>query len=178
MKLSEKEISRLEFARQSERQHPEIKFSGPFYLSSSAVIGSSGFGWARNEEGVLEEVKHSGGVKIGTYVQIREFVTIDQATVKGTYTTIGESTKLDHFVHIAHNAKIGNHNTIAAHCIIEGSCIVGDYNTFGAGVIMQTKTKLGNGNTVGSGSVITKDFSEVHNAVIIGSPARIIKYKE
>lgn len=173
--LSEKELKRLEFAKTSCYKPPVIQIDKTAIVHRSAVIGTSGFGYARGSDNSLIKIEHSGGVKISAGVEVRAFCTVDMATVQGVYTEIGECSKLDHGVHISHNVSIGKNNTLAAHCIIEGSCIVGDNNTFGAGVIMQRKTKLGSNNIIGSGAVITKDFGD--NLIIVGNPAMVLRTK-
>lgn len=171
MKLSDKELKRLEFAKSSVHVSRTPEIHPEANVSSMALIGCDGFGAARDIDGKLVKINHSGTVKIEKYVVIRPFCTIDRGTINDT--EIGEGSCLDHGVHVAHNVKIGKYNTFAAHCIIEGSCEVGNFNTFGAGVIMQRKTKVGSNCTIGSGSVITKDFGD--NLVIVGSPARVLR---
>ena len=173
MNLTEKQQKRLDFARNSIYKAPLIQISKTAIIHRSAVIGTSGFGYQRDEESKLIKIRHSGGVKILDSVEVRALVTIDAATVEGNFTEIGEGCKIDHHCHIAHNVKIGKHNSFANGCVIEGSCNVGDCNTFGTNVIMQRKTKLGSNNIIGSGAVITKDFGD--NLVIIGNPARILR---
>jgi len=171
--MTDKQLKRLEFARQSVPKESVEDVYDWRGIHETALIGADGFGWVRDEDGVLVKMNHAGGVKIGKDVEIRAFVTVDRATLEGNFTEIGEGVKIDHHCHVAHNVKIGKHNTLADGCIIEGSCEIGDFNTFGAGVIMQRKTKIGNNNIIGSGTVITKDFGD--NLVIVGSPARVLK---
>lgn len=171
--LSDRELNRLEFAKTSVHVSRTNVIHSTAKIDSTAIVGMDGFGAARDTDGTLVKINHSGTVVIGENVIIRAYCTIDRGTINDT--EIGEGTCLDHGIHVAHNAKIGKYNTLAAHCIIEGSCEVGDFNTFGAGVIMQRKTKIGNNCLVGSGSVITKDMPD--NAVIVGNPARIIRYR-
>lgn len=171
--MTDKDKARLEFARNSKWVRPMDKVSHLAVISRLCSIGLDGFGFARDEEGKLVRINHSGGVSIADFVEVRAYVTIDRATKEGEFTVIGEGTKIDHHCHIAHNCKIGTHNTLANGCSIEGSCQVGDKNTFGSMVVMQRKTRIGSNNIIGSGSVITKDFGD--NLLIVGNPARVLK---
>ncbi len=173
MNLTEKEQQRLEYAKESIHVTKDNVIHQDSYIHSSSrgSIGCDGFGFARDIDGGLVKMNHSGNVIIDKNVVIREFVTIDRA-VNGS-TIIGEGSCIDHHCHIAHGVKIGKYNTLAAHCVIEGSCEVGNFNTFGAGVIVQRKVSIGSGNIFGSGSVVTKDVGD--NLVLVGNPARIIK---
>lgn len=172
MKYSKEE--RLEFARTHKWAYPtdEISYSGTT-IHSTAMIGTPGFGFARDEKNELVQIPHAGNVIIEKNVMIRAFVTVDRGVKDSTI--IGEGTKIDHHSHVAHNVKIGKHNTLANGCIIEGSCIVGDYNTFGAGVIVQRKVRIGNNCVFGSGSVVVKDVED--NSIMVGNPARKLEKK-
>lgn len=168
--MTEKEFERLQFAKSSVHKLGVFSFDENVIIDESCVLNSDGFGFARDESGLLVKINHAGGVKVECNVIIRAFVTIDRATNEGEFTIIGEGTKIDHHCHIAHNAKIGKHNTLANGCIIEGSCEVGNCNTFGAGVIVQRKVKIGSGNIFGSGCVVVKDIG--NNGKYVGNPAR------
>jgi len=171
--MTEKEISRLEFAKGSVELRPFNNIHSSAYIDRTAVIGKDGFGWARDHDNTLVKMLHAGNVVIDKNVEIRAFVTVDRA-VKGS-THIGEGTKIDHHCHIAHNVQIGKWNTFANACCIEGSCIVGDFNTFGANVVVQRKVKIGNNCIFGSGSVVTKDVAD--NSIMVGNPAKLLMMK-
>lgn len=172
--MTEKEKERLEYAKNSVELHPYNNIHYSAFIHRTACIGDNGFGWARDVDGSLIEMKHGGNVVIEKNVVIRAYVTVDRA-VNGS-TVIGEGTKIDHHCHIAHAVKIGKHNTFANGCVIEGSCEVGDRNTFGTNVVVQRKVKIGSNNKFGSGTVVTKDIGD--NGVYVGNPARFLKPNE
>ena len=114
--LSRKETDRLEFARSSVDSRPYDRIHMNAKIDATAIIGLKGFGYARDEEGKLVTVNHSGNVVIESDVEIRALVTVDRA-VKGS-TTIGQGSKIDHHCHIAHNVTLGVWNTLAGGCKI------------------------------------------------------------
>ena len=54
--------------------------------------------------------------------------------------------------------------------------IVGDNCYFGLGCKIFGNGRIGNNVTVGAGAVVVKDVPD--NAVVVGNPARIIKYNK
>lgn len=52
--------------------------------------------------------------------------------------------------------------------------IIGDNVTLGANVVIIGKVRVGNNVVIGAGSVVVKDIPD--NAVVVGNPAKIIKY--
>jgi len=171
--MTDKELARLEFAKNSLHDRPQDKIHESVTIEQSARIGKDGFGFARDVDGTLVKVNHAGNVVIEKNVEIRAFVTVDRA-VNGN-TIIGQGTKIDHHCHIAHNVKIGKWNTLANGTVIEGSCEVGDFNTFGANVVVQRKVKIGSNCKFGSGAVVTKDVPD--NSIMVGNPARKLEKK-
>ncbi len=173
-KLSEKELNRLEFAKTSIHVTKVPQIHETAFIDSTAIIGHTGFGYARDNDGTLVRVNHSGNVVIGEEVEIRAYVTVDRGTVSDTI--IERGCKIDHKVHCSHNCKIGEYTTIAANSSIEGSCVIGSHCTIGSNVTVQRKVKVGNWVLIGSGSVVTKDIPDY--AIVVGSPARILRFRE
>lgn len=52
--------------------------------------------------------------------------------------------------------------------------IIGNNVTLGANVVIIGNIRIGNNVTVGAGSVVVKDIPD--NAIVVGNPARVIKY--
>lgn len=59
--------------------------------------------------------------------------------------------------------------------IIKNDYIIGDNCYFGYGSIIMGPVKIGNNVTIGAGCVVTKDIPD--NAVVVGNPSKIIKFK-
>ena len=92
------------------------------HLQSGVVIGSDGFGFAR--DGVAwTKVPQLGRVRIGPDVEIGANTTIDRGAIDDTIIEAG--VKLDNQIQIAHNVRIGEHTVIAACVGISGSTRIG-----------------------------------------------------
>lgn len=162
--MTDKEEARLAYAKSSTKKRTKNIIDPTAKINRSALIGDDGFGFARDYDGTLVKMQHTGNVIIEKDVEIRAFVTVDRA-VNGS-TIIGEGTKIDHHCHIAHGVKIGKWNTFADNTTIEGGCKIGDFNTFGSNVVVQKKVKVGSNCKIGSNSTIVKDVPD--NTIVTG----------
>jgi len=88
-----------------------------------AVIGSEGFGNARDEQKKWQSIAHLGRVCIGDDVNIGANTTIDRGTIDDT--VIHNGVKIDNLVQIAHNVIIGENTAIAAMTGIAGTTTIG-----------------------------------------------------
>ncbi|HVN98411.1 MAG TPA: UDP-3-O-(3-hydroxymyristoyl)glucosamine N-acyltransferase [Steroidobacteraceae bacterium] len=91
-------------------------------LQSGAVVGSDGFGFARDGAG-WTKVPQLGRVRIGADAEIGANTTIDRGAIEDTI--IGAGVKLDNQIQVAHNVQIGEHTVIAACTGISGSTRIG-----------------------------------------------------
>jgi UDP-3-O-[3-hydroxymyristoyl] glucosamine N-acyltransferase len=94
-------------------------------IHSGTVIGSDGFGFAPDEQGVFTKVPQIGNVVIGNDVEIGANCTIDRATMGST--KIGNGVKIDNLCQIAHNVEIGAHTAMASQAGIAGSAKLGKH---------------------------------------------------
>ena len=92
-------------------------------ISPGAVIGSEGFGNARDEQKNWQNIAHLGRVRIGDDVAIGANTTIDRGTIDDT--VIHNGVKIDNLVQIAHNVIIGENTAIAAMTGIAGTTTIG-----------------------------------------------------
>jgi UDP-3-O-[3-hydroxymyristoyl] glucosamine N-acyltransferase len=91
-------------------------------IHPGAVIGSDGFGYAR--DGVRwEKVPQLGRVVIGDDVEIGANTTIDRGALADT--VIADGVKLDNLIQIAHNVQIGEHTALAGCAAVAGSTTIG-----------------------------------------------------
>ena len=94
-------------------------------IHAGTVIGSDGFGFAPNEQGVFSKVPQIGNVILEDDVEIGANATIDCATLGSTI--IRKGVKIDNLVHLAHNVEIGEHSALAAQVGIAGSAKLGKH---------------------------------------------------
>ena len=92
-------------------------------VSPGAIIGSEGFGNAREKDKKWNAIAHLGNVIIGNNVSIGANTTIDRGSIENT--EIHDGVKIDNLVHIAHNVIIGEDTAIAATTGIAGTTIIG-----------------------------------------------------
>ncbi|UCB52123.1 MAG: UDP-3-O-(3-hydroxymyristoyl)glucosamine N-acyltransferase [Candidatus Zixiibacteriota bacterium] len=138
-------------------------------IHSGTVIGSDGFGYAR-ETGVHRKVPQIGGVKIEDEVEIGANVTVDRAALG--ITRIGKGTKIDNLVQIGHNVDIGEGCIIVAQVGIGGSTRVGDNAVLAGQAGLVGHIRIGKQVVIGAQSGVTKDVPD--GTTIFGYPAREI----
>jgi len=102
-------------------------------LHAGAVIGSDGFGYARENDKWLA-VPQLGRVVLGDDVDIGANTTIDRGTIADT--VIESGVKLDNLIQIGHNVHIGEHTAMAALVGIAGSTRIGARCMIGGAVVI------------------------------------------
>jgi len=98
------------------------KIGNNTFISSGVIIGSEGFGFAKQGSKWVQ-ISHLGKVVIGNDVSIGANSCIDRGTIEDT--VISDNVIIDNSVHIAHNVFIGERTAIAAKVGIAGSSIIG-----------------------------------------------------
>lgn len=91
-------------------------------IESGAVIGSEGFGWAKNGHEWVK-VPQLGRVMIGDRVSIGANTCLDRGAIEDTVLEAG--VKLDNLIQIAHNVTLGEHTAMAGSSGVAGSTKVG-----------------------------------------------------
>jgi UDP-3-O-[3-hydroxymyristoyl] glucosamine N-acyltransferase len=138
-------------------------------IHSGVVIGSDGFGFAPNKDGVYKKIPQVGHVVTEDDVEIGANTTIDRATIGETRIKCG--TKIDNLVQIAHNVVIGEHTVIAAQTGISGSTKIGNHCIIGGQVGIGGHLTIAERTTIGAQSGVTKSFKET-GKTISGYPAK------
>ena len=94
-------------------------------IQDGAVIGSDGYGFVTDADGVHHKIPQQSVVVIEDDVEIGANTTIDRPAVGET--RIGQGTKIDNLVQIAHGVKVGKHSLLVAQVGIAGSSVIGDH---------------------------------------------------
>lgn len=136
-------------------------------IHSGTVIGSDGFGYTPDAQGVYHKIPQIGNVIIEDDVEIGSNVSIDRAAVGSTI--ISKGVKLDNLIQIAHNVKIGKNTVMSAQSGISGSTKVGDNCVFGGQVGATGHIEIADKVMVGAQSGISKSLTK--SGTYFGSPA-------
>ncbi len=123
-------------------------------IHSGTSIGSDGFGFTPDENGVYFKVPQIGNVVIEDNVEIGSNVSIDRAALGST--VIRKGAKIDNLVQIAHNVVIGENTVISGQTGISGS------------------TKIGK-NCILAGQVGLAGHLEISDKIIIGAQSGVSK---
>ena len=140
-------------------------------INSGTVIGAEGYGYNRDEEGILIQFPHLGKVIIQNGVEIGANVCIDRGALSDT--VIGEKTKIDNLVHIAHNVIVGKNCCIVANAVICGSTKIGDNSYIAPSSCIRDAIQLGSDCIVGLSSTVMKSMPD--DSTWLGSPALPLK---
>jgi UDP-3-O-[3-hydroxymyristoyl] glucosamine N-acyltransferase len=136
-------------------------------LQNGVVVGSDGFGFAKDGAGRWRKIPQPQPVVIEDDVEIQANACIDRASVGET--VIGRGTKIDNLVQVGHGSRIGEDSLLAAQVGIAGSTEIGNkvILTGQAGVVGHCK--------VGDGAIVTPQTGVAGDippgAIVSGSPA-------
>ena len=134
-------------------------------IQSGSVIGSDGFGYAREGDRYLKIV-HRGIVQIDDDVEIGAGNTIDRATFGRTWIQAGVRT--DNLVQIAHNVTVGENTVIVAQVGISGSVTIGRQVILAGQAGIAGHLSIGDRATVGPQAGVARSVTA--GAVVSGSP--------
>lgn len=146
-------------------------------VQDNAVIGSDGFGYAKQDDGSWYKILQSGTVVIEDEVEIGACTTIDRATLGET--RIARGTKIDNLVQIGHGSSVGSDTLLCAQVGLAGSTKVGSkvilagqvgvagHLTIGDGVTATAQSGIA--NSIASGEFVSGSPSVSHKVWLKGS---------
>ena len=124
-------------------------------IQAGAVIGSDGFGFAK-EDGRWLKIPQIGRVVIGDDVEIGANTSIDRGALEDTI--IGNGVKLDNQIQIGHNCQIGENSAMAGCVGIAGSTKIGARCTVGGAGMIIGHLELADDVHVSAGTMVTKNL--------------------
>ncbi|MFP9099347.1 UDP-3-O-(3-hydroxymyristoyl)glucosamine N-acyltransferase [Flavobacterium sp. RHBU_24] len=149
------------------RVYSETEIGSGCTIHSGAIVGSDGFGFVPNDEGVYSKVPQIGNVIIEDNVDIGSCTTIDRATLGATI--IKKGVKLDNQIQIAHNVIIGENTVIASQTGVAGSAKIGKNCVIGGQVGIVGHITIGNNVRIQAQSGVGKSLPD--GDIVQGSPA-------
>jgi UDP-3-O-[3-hydroxymyristoyl] glucosamine N-acyltransferase len=139
-------------------------------IGPNTTIGNFGFGYVREDDGTPLHIPHSGGVRIGSYVDIGANTCVDRGALADT--VIRDHAKVDNLVHIAHNCDIGEGAYIIATSVLCGSVRIGARASIAANSSVLEGVQIGADAVVGLGAVVLVDVPD--GVTVVGNPAQPI----
>jgi len=136
-------------------------------LQNGAIVGSDGFGFAKNAESRWVKIIQSGPAVLENAVEVQANACVDRATIGET--RIGAGTKIDNLVQVGHGSTVGENTLLCSQVGLAGSTTVGN------NVILAGQVGAAGHLTIGDGAVATAQTgipSDVApGAVVSGYPA-------
>ncbi len=130
------------------------------------MIGSDGFGYAKEKSGSWYKILQAGTVVIRDDVEIGAGTTIDRAALGET--SIDTGTKIDNLVQVGHGSMIGKNSLICAQVGLAGSTKVGDE------VVLAGQVGVAGHLTIGDRAIATAQAGIGHSIepgkIVSGSP--------
>ncbi len=136
-------------------------------IHAGTVVGSDGFGFAPNSEGVFQKIPQIGNVIIENNVEIGSNCAIDRATMGSTF--IREGVKIDNLCQIAHNVDIGENSALAALVAVAGSAKIGKRVMIGGQAAINGHLSIADDTKIVGQSGVVKTVKEA--ATLMGTPA-------
>jgi UDP-3-O-[3-hydroxymyristoyl] glucosamine N-acyltransferase len=112
-------------------------------VQDGSVIGSEGFGFAKQADGTHLKIPQRAGLVVEDDVEIGANTTIDRPAIGET--RIGAGTKIDNLVQVGHGVTIGRRVLLAAQVGIAGSCVIEDDVVLAGQVGVANHVRLGKG---------------------------------
>jgi len=136
-------------------------------LHNGAVIGSDGFGYAVDAQGVRTKIPQTGIVVLEDDVEIGANTTIDRA--RFGQTRVGRGTKVDNLVQIAHNCAIGEHSVLCSQVGLAGTTTLGKHVICAGQAGLAGHLTVGDGAVIGAQAGVPKDLPG--GQMYLGAPA-------
>jgi sugar O-acyltransferase (sialic acid O-acetyltransferase NeuD family) len=115
------------------------------------------------------------GVMTSKYIEIGLGIVITAGCIITTQVKIGNHAFLNLDTTVGHDVVIKDFVNVSPGCHISGNVILKQGVDLGTGAVIIPGITVGKWATIGAGAVVTKDIPD--NAVAVGVPAKVIKYR-
>jgi UDP-3-O-[3-hydroxymyristoyl] glucosamine N-acyltransferase len=136
-------------------------------LQNSAIIGSDGFGFAKDGNGRWNKITQSGPVILEDDVEVQALAAIDRASVGET--RIGRGSKVDNLVQVGHGSTVGEDSLLCAQVGLAGSTEIGNHVVLAGQVGVAGHLKIGDNAVATAKSGIHGDVAP--GQIVSGYPA-------
>jgi len=136
-------------------------------LQNGVVVGSDGFGFAKDEQGRWHKIPQSGPAILGDRIEVQANACIDRASVGAT--RIGEGVKIDNLVQVGHGSTVGENTLLCAQVGMAGSTHVGKNAILAGQVGVAGHCNIGDGVIAVAQAGLHGDIPA--GSMVAGSPA-------
>ncbi len=136
-------------------------------LQNGAVVGSDGFGFAKDEAGRWHKIPQSGPAVLGDRIEVQTNSCIDRASVGAT--RIGSGVKIDNLVQVGHGSSVDQNTLLCAQVGLAGSTHVGKNVILAGQVGVAGHCKIGDGSVAIAQAGLHGDIPP--GSMLAGSPA-------
>ena len=147
------------------REH--CRLGNSVVLQNGAVIGTDGFGFAKDDSGHWHKIMQSGPAVIEDNVEVQANACIDRASVGET--RIGSGSKIDNLVQVGHGSRVGENTLLCAQVGLAGSTDVGNNVILAGQVGVAGHCSIGDGAIATAQTGIPSDVAA--GAIVSGYPA-------
>jgi UDP-3-O-[3-hydroxymyristoyl] glucosamine N-acyltransferase len=147
------------------REHCQLGNS--VVLQNGAVVGSDGFGFAKDDSGHWQKIMQSGPTVVEDDVEVQANACIDRASVGETH--IGSGSKIDNLVQVGHGSRVGENTLLCAQVGLAGSTDVGNNVILAGQVGVAGHCSIGDGAIATAQTGIPSDVAA--GAIVSGYPA-------
>ena len=136
-------------------------------LQNGAIVGSDGYGFAKNNAGKWHKIVQSGPTVVEDEVEIQANSTIDRASVGET--RIQRGAKIDNLVQVGHGSTVGENTLLCAQVGLAGSSHIGNDAILAGQVGVAGHCHIGDRVIITAQSGVGRDIEP--GTIISGSPA-------
>lgn len=136
-------------------------------LQNGAIIGSDGFGFAKDDVGRWQKIVQSGPAVLEDDVEVQANACVDRASVGET--RIRRGAKIDNLVQVAHGSRVGEDTLLCAQVGLAGSTEIGNSVILAGQVGVAGHCKIGEGVIATAQSGIPNDVPA--RTTVSGYPA-------